>query len=302
MESLDSEILASLAALRHCINSLQSSLYHLPPGVFSEIASHLQCEIDVINLTHVSHHLRATLLSRPNLWSYIDVRSHHQEQARAFLERSKQAPLRVNLVTRETENFALLRSHVARIVSLEVYNSTYQRRNVFSQPMPALRRLEIVGNYPYNCKGEEDEEDEEELDWRPMENAWSLPSVTLLIVKHVGDILLHVPHLTHFMFRDGKGLTTVDQLLEFLDNCPLLEHVDISYLTESSSSRSQLISLPNLRTYTQPMYDEHYTLGLFNMLSLPPSCSVTSQRFSKSSDVKAADIVLLSKIRIIWPE
>jgi hypothetical protein len=39
------------------------------------------------------------------------------------------------------------------------------------------------------------------------------------------------------------------------------------------------------------MYDEYYTLRLFNMLSLPSSCSVTSKCFNGPSNVKSADIV-----------
>jgi hypothetical protein len=62
----------------------------------------------------------------------------------------------------------------------------------------------------------------------------------------------------------------IDQLLEFLDSCPLLEDIDVSYGYESSSSRNQLVSLPNLHTYTQLMYDEYHTLRLFDMISLPP--------------------------------
>jgi len=115
--------------------------------------------------------------------------------------------------------------------------------------------------------------------WEPMEDAtpWSLRSVTTLIVHDVGPVLPCVPHLTRFKPREREGLTEIDQLLEFLDNCPLLEDIDIYYAAETLSSRRQLVSLPTLRTYTQPKYDEYYTLRLFNMLSLPPSSSVTTK-------------------------
>ena len=62
----------------------------------------------------------------------------------------------------------------------------------------------------------------------------------------------------------------IDPLLEFLDNCPLLEDLYISHVSEHSDSPNRLVSLPNLRNYTQRMRDDHYALRLFNMLSLPP--------------------------------
>ena len=273
--------------LRRRINPLQSPLYRLTPDVFSEVASHLQSEADLIKLTRVSYCLRAALLSHPRLWTYIDLK--HEGRAWVFLQRSKQAPLRVNMVKDDTQKSSLLYSHWERVVSLEMCNCAPQKEYVFSRPMPALRRLKIVGN-----DHEYDGRENDEFDWlEPAEDAnlWSLPFVTSLIVHDVETIPLQVPHLTHFKLRDKEDSTNIDPLLEFLSNCPLLEHVDISYVSESSSSRNQLVSLPNLRTYTQPMYDEYYTLRLFNMLSLPSSCSVTSKCFHGYSNVKAADIV-----------
>ena len=284
MKSLDNDILTSLAMLRRQTNPLQSPLYRFPSEVFSEIASHLQSKTDLVNLTHVSYHLRTALLSHPRLWSHID--SNHEERAREFIERSARAPLRVNLVNHGSQNLSLLHSHRARIVSLEMCDCVAQKKHIFSEPMPTLRRLKIIG-----CDhDDEDGDNDGEPDLGPGGNPiLSLPSVTLLIVHCVGSVLLHVPHLTHFKFRETQRSTTrIDPLLEFLDNCPLLEDIDISYWSESPCSRDQLVSLPNLRTYRQAIRCGHYTLKLLNMLSLPPSCSVTSRCFSQPSSVGAA--------------
>ena len=141
-----------------------------------------------------------------------------------------------------------------------------RRNQFFHNPcQPSLRRLEILGND--HC-----DEDEDEHNWRPAENTilWTLPSVTSLIAHNVRSIPLRLHYLTSFKFRDGDGETMIDPLLEFLDNCPLLEDIDISYESGSSCSRNHLVSLPNIRAYTQQMYDSLYDLRLFNMLSLPP--------------------------------
>ena len=63
MKSLDKDILTSLAMLRRHINSLQSPIYRLPPDVFSEIATHLLSEADLVRSTLVSYGLRAALPS-----------------------------------------------------------------------------------------------------------------------------------------------------------------------------------------------------------------------------------------------
>jgi len=70
--------------------------------------------------------------------------------------------------------------------------------------MPALRRLEIVGN-DHEDRGDR-ENDDEEFYWERMEDEtlWSLPSVTTLIVHDVTSILLRVPHLTRLKFREDE--------------------------------------------------------------------------------------------------
>ena len=288
MKSLDNDILASLAMLRRHINSLQSPIYRLPPEVVSEIAFHLQPEADLIHLSHVSYRLRAALLSQPSLWSYIDVK--HEERAQAFFARSKQAPLRVNLVKDDGWRFSPPYSYRERIVSLEISKRAAQKQLVFLQPMPALRRLEIVDN-------EHEVEDEGFYgEGRENETSWSLqsvtlPSVTTLIVRDVTPLPLRVPHLTRFKFRDSENTTMIDELLDFLDNCPLLEDIDISYADEISSPRNQPVSLPNLRTYTQSMYGIYYNHTWFNMLSLPPSCLVTTTcRFGEYPSIEDEEL------------
>jgi hypothetical protein len=98
-----------------------------------------------------------------------------------------------------------------------------------------------------------------------------------------------VPQLTRFKFQDMEPLTTIDQLLDFLDGCPLLERIEISYETQSASGRYQLVSLPNLRTYTQIMLDDAYSLEVLDMLSLPSPSSITLA--CRSGHTGAAEIL-----------
>ena len=69
-------------------------------------------------------------------------------------------------------------------------------------------------------------------------------------------------------------MTSIDKLLIFLHNCPLLEHVDI--LSGGRwSEQDPVVSLPNLRTYKETTLNNQCSLTVLNMLSLPPFCSVT---------------------------
>jgi hypothetical protein len=74
IKSLDNDVL-TLAMLCHHINPLKPPLYCLTPDVFSEVASHLQSEADLIKLTHVSYCLHTMLLSHPSSWVYVDLKA-----------------------------------------------------------------------------------------------------------------------------------------------------------------------------------------------------------------------------------
>jgi hypothetical protein len=103
----------------------------------------------------------------------------HEEQAWVFLQRSKRAPLRVNMVKDDTQKSSLLYSHCQEhVASLEMCNCAPQTESFFSRPMPALRRLKIVGNNHENDSCENNKFDLLE----PVEDAnlWSLPSVPSL--------------------------------------------------------------------------------------------------------------------------
>ena len=268
----------ALAALRRHINLSESPLYRLPPDLVSEVASHLTSETDLVNATHVSYHLRNTLLSQQSLWSHLDFKN--EMRARMFFELSGQTPLHIDLaqdIRRTVASLPELRRQSKRIATLKLRFWSIQKM-FLSEPLPSLRRLEIFYDYYYDENWEEEWDDSWAPVWGPTEKAtsWTFPSLTTLVVRNLNPVLFHTPRLTRLRFHDWENPIDTDKLLIFLDNCSLLEDIDISYLEEwNQGQRNLAVSLPSLRNFTQTTFYEACPLTVFNMLSLTPLCSVT---------------------------
>ena len=280
--------------LRRHINPLESPLYRLPPDLFPEIAFHLASETDLVHATHVSYHLRNTLLSHPRLWSHLNF--EHEARARAFFGRSGQAPLHVDASrdsSRTVASLAELRQQSKRIVTLKLRHWAVQKR-FLSEPLPSLKRLEI-----YHYFFESDDWDEKrDVNWAPVwgpikkATSWSFPSLTSLMVCNLDPIPFWTPHLTRFKFLAELGTINISQLADFLVNCPLLEHIDIFYANVSQNEHNHVISLPSLRTYTESTFNEVCSLTILNTLSLPPFCSVMLKSRSYSRTAAEVDDIL----------
>ena len=276
--------------LRRRINPLESPLYRLTPDLFPEVASDFTSEADLVNATHVSHHLRNILLSCPTLWSHLNF--NHELSSRAFFERSGQVPLHLDVpsdINRTAGLLAELRKQSKRIATLKLPRWLTQRR-LLSEPLPSLRMLEIVYDY-YNNDDLDKDWDAWKQAWGPTEEAtsWSFPSLTSLIVYNLNPVPFYTPHLTCFKFWEMEGFTDTDGLISFLGNCPLLEHIYLFYSDEHQSEQDLVVSLPNLRTYTESTFDNYCPLTLLNMLSLPLSCSITLRCQNVSTTAEADD-------------
>ena len=276
MKALEDGLHATLAILRRHINPLESPLYRLTPDLFPEVASHLTSETDLVNATHVSYYLRNNLLFRPSLWSHLNFK--HEMSSRAFFERSGQAPLHLDLPvdTSRTVGFLTeLRQQSKRISTLKLPHWPIQKK-FLSVPLPSLRRLEISFGY-YHVDNQNQDWDAWEQVWGPTENAtsWSFPSLTSLVIYNLLPIAFYTPRLTYFKFWDVESPTDPGELLNFLDNCPLLEHIDLFYPHGQRREQDLVVSLPNLRTYTEATLLQECPLIVLNNLSLPPSCSIT---------------------------
>lgn len=284
-----------LAMLCRHINLLGSPLYRLPPELFPEIASHLTSEVDLVNMTHVSHHSRNTLLSYPNLWSHLDFK--YETRARAFFERSGQVSLHVDLArdtSRTVASLAELRKQSKRIATLKLRLWPIQRK-FLSEPLPSLRRLVVFFDYPGVWQ------DTWDTTWGPVwgptkeATSWSFPSLTSLIMYGPNLASFDAPNLTHFKLWDPEGFINTEKLIRFLDNHPLLEHIDISCVNTQEPVSDLVVSLPSLRTYTQTGVGEVCSSMVLNMLSLPPSCCVTLRSQDFDEMAPAADDVLRFK-------
>jgi len=277
----------SLAMLRRHINHQKPSIYRLHPEILPSITHHLESGLDLVHATHVSYYWRSTLLSHPGLWAHLDFKD--TERALTFLERLKSVSLHINLTNDNPPLVEPLRPHATRIATLGLFDRPDQRV-LLSQPMPTLRQLEIT-NYIYH------DDDDLPRTLVDEETSWSFPSVTSLAVHNTYPIPFHVPHLTCFKFRfiDPMDDTFIlESLLNFLRSCPLLEHLEIAYPKDFLSTNDHAVSLPNLHIYIQIMLSNRgvYSLGVFNVLSLPPSCTVTLKSCTDTSVENRANKIL----------
>ena len=291
MKALEDDMCVTLAMLRRHINPLGSPLYRLPPALFPEVASHLTSEADLVNVTHVSYHLRNTLLPHPSLWSHLNFK--HEMRARAFFERSGRTPLHIDMprnAERTVSSLAELRQQSKRIATLKLRHWSIQKK-FLSEPLPSLRRLEIFAQY-YDDDWDEEWDASWAPVWGPAEKAtsWTFPSLTLLIVYNLNPTPFYTPHLTCFKFWDKEKLANTGDLLRFLDNCPLLEHIDVLYSDRDWTGHDLIVSLPNLRTYTETTFDQACPLTVLNNLFLP-SCSVVLRSHIGELTVEAENIL-----------
>ena len=214
-----------------------------------------------------------------------------------FFELSGQTPLHIDLaqdISRTVASLAQLRRQSERIATLKLRLWSIQKK-FLSERLPSLRRLEIFYNYSYDENWREEWDDSWAPVWGPAEKAtsWSFPSLTSLIVYNLHPFPFHTPHLTCFKFRDVARSLDEDKLLRFFSNCPLLEHIDIFCLSGWNQDGCDLVvSLPNLRSFTQTTSGKACPLTVFNMLSLTPFCSVTLKFQSRGEAIPGAGDIL----------
>ena len=241
------------------INHHDSWTHRLPPEILATVASHLEDDTSLITATHVCHLWRMTLLSSPRLWSYLDFTN--EECALVFLERSKSAPLVVDLmdsydpseIVRES-----LKEIATRAATLRAEHSPFLD-DLLAHPMPMLEVLEVTKS-----------------DELPPKKHVHLPSLTSLIISGLDPLRFHVPLLTSFHHAHNPINPSQEWsggiLLGFFRNCPLLETVFLSCDVRPDSN--EIVSLPLLRSFTHDSPCNEYQLYLFDRLSLPSTCRV----------------------------
>ena len=267
MKSLEQDVAMALAMLRRRINGHQSRIYRLHPEVLSHIASKLPRNA-LVKATHVSHHWRTVLLAFPSLWA--DVSFLYEEQAPVFAERSKSAPIYVTIapfrVLSPTE-IKLLKHHATRIETLVIYG--FNPRVWTLLPSMRLRKLDIALDETGGS--------------RHADANLNLPTVTTLMVQGSDTFPFNVPQLTKLRVYSGETLM-ICELLHLLNNCPLLEELEIGY-NRGAITRDDVgtVELPHLRLYNHHMNTNTH-LVLFDYLRVPPFCSVVFHYWNGSTD------------------
>ena len=222
-----------------------------------EVASHLEDNTSLITATHVCHLWRMTLLSSPRLWSHLDF--INEECGLAFLERSKSAPLVVDLIYAYSRSKIVresLNDIATRATTLQAKHGTFLDE-LLARPMPKLEVLEVF-----------------EFGALPPKKPAHLSSLTSLAISGLDPLRFNTPLLTSFHvtpFNSSQEWTT-SILINFFRNCPLLETIFLGCDVHLDSDK--VVSLPLLRSFTHESPYDTYQLHLFDRLSLPSSCRV----------------------------
>ena len=190
-----------------------------------------------------------------------------------FLSRSKSAPVSVELPRNGELSGAVkeaLEGVTDRLISLRG-KLDLPLTEYLAQPFPMLRSLDV---YEPNDPPRK----------RPV---LSLPSVRSLATSSFNFPLFQVPHLVVFSCEVEHHPTISDKLgdrfLEFFRSCPLLQVISLNYVNNrkrdieftTEEAYTEAVSLPHLRSFTHGTYGNRIYIGLFNRLSIPPTCKVT---------------------------
>ena len=229
-----------------------SVVSRLPLEIFIMVALILDVK-SLITATHVCRHWRSVLLSYPCVWSHLTFENN--QCTLTFLERSKSLPVSVDIDRTKgglsEEAGETLKGVANRLTALRSEVHIPFLDELLTQPLPILKSLDVI-----------------------------MPrSVRSFATNNLGHSPF--PRLTNLSFRTGQHLTVVprmgDILLDFLQNSPLLEIVffefaDIEFTIDEESREA--LSLSHLRSFTHESPIAKIDSGLFNRLSLPPTCDV----------------------------
>lgn len=241
--------------VRRMKNHRTSLIHRLPPELLALVASHLKNDKSLVMATHVCHLWRSVLLDFPYLWSHLSFKN--EPRALVFLERSKEAPVAVDLDldSAPSENVEItLKRITKKMTALRAVHLPFLDK-LLTQPLPVLGYLDVVTSG----------------DW---------PSVRSLATTNLG-------HLTVFLFMQSNPSGSAylprirDGLLDFLRNCPLLEILFFHYDEpetdtefKANEESTEVVSLPYLQSFIHESPRVTVHVDLFNRLSLPPACNV----------------------------
>ena len=214
-------------------------------------------EKSLIKATHVCRFWREALVPFSLLWTLPRFTFEQEQRDLCFLERTKSVPVNVNLIRDPPSSGSIseavkqsLKGNTHRLASLEVVYDQFEE--LLIQPLPVLKDLRLV-------------------------TAGGLPSVKSLAPNGI----CHLRRLSLKLIPDSVPMPRMgDRVIELLQWCPLLEDAffrygykrDLEFTTNGASTKH--VSLPYLRFFTLESPSKMIRPGLFNRLSLPPTCDV----------------------------
>jgi len=243
----------------------------LPPEIFALVVTFFKGR-QLIKMTAVCKYWRTTLLSFPLLWNKI--RCSGIEQFEEYLERSKFAPLEVQLGRPDPDRLRLLLPQISRLASLDVWvGGPYAFRwisHYLRNPMPTFHKFSITTYFGLDTL--------------------AYPSGV------VNDHLLHVkklclngmtrfrapgvfPHVTELKWCVGSGAPVqVTGLLATMEQLPALEQVEILFEVghgyTTTSPVPSVVTLPHVQQVALRCSDDSGIPHVLQFLNLPSLTSL----------------------------
>ena len=267
-----------------------AAIHRLPPEVLALIPAYLSSSRELISATHVCRNWRNAFIASPSLWTTLDNEEMHHDTIAAYLARCACAAIDVRFSMNRDKNLAFLRLVAPRstqIRSVKIpsipWSQISEISDSFALPLPLLGQVEV---------SVEREESVPTFSRSFLSGASSLRSLTLSDASWIPGTLLHFSHppLTHARLSFIETRThIVAELLDFLSNSPLLEHVHIAVgptygmpIDSSSSPSIPRVSLNSLHTFRLDWLSSSSPHTLLSRISYPPTCSVSLCRQSES--------------------
>ena len=226
------------------IRNTHAPANRLPPEILSRILEHRDDEQDLVAATHVCQYWRSVLIFDSSLWTYFGSLLS-LDRTLVYLERSKSAPIDINVIARTPQDFdalGYLASNIARTRSLSILTDNNVRPTLlhFCKPAPSLQHLgfdavEGTLSIPENFLARQ---------------APSLRSLTLISTRLEFNRFFPLPNLTVFdiYLAEGEEPFRMGALLQFFSDSPLLQKIRINAHVEmvQDISLDQITSLDSL--------------------------------------------------------
>jgi len=232
---------------------------------------------NLIALTHVCRAWRGIFVSRSCLWTEFDC--FDRDKTRVYLERSKSSPINLSLGLSEGISpynpfFQIIPHATGRLKSLSIEGASEDLEvatSHLSHPVPLLEHLSIYSSPGYLPDR-----------YPALPSALfsgDLSSLRTLCLEsvHTEFPWRNMVNLTSFILSyTPPGVVSVGQLLDFFENAPYLEKVELYFVTPTAGSQNgRLVSLACLKS--MHIEDDGPISVLLNHLLIPVGAKLEIQ-------------------------